>query len=310
MSKLLVVFGATGQQGGSIVETVLNDPELREQYKIRGITRDVSQSSSQSLEAKGVQMVKGDVNDTASLEEVLKDAHTVFLMTGATQEGITKEAEINQGKTATDAAIAAEVKYLIYSTLPHCSVISSGRFTGIEHFDSKAEIEAHIRGQPIKSAFFSPGSFMSNFDRIMAPRPVGDGSYAWTNCIDKTAQFPLIDTAHDTGKFVGAILANPDKYQGKVFCAATKMYSMEDIVRIMSDKSGKTVKYNQAPFEAFKSRMPQGRGEELVQMLQYHQDIGYYGPQSAELVAWAVENARGKPTTLEEYFARQPLQLN
>lgn len=41
MAKVLTVFGATGQQGGSVVEYVLNDPELFKKYKVRAITRDL-----------------------------------------------------------------------------------------------------------------------------------------------------------------------------------------------------------------------------------------------------------------------------
>jgi hypothetical protein len=52
MSKVLVVFGATGQQGGSVVNCVINDPELSKQYKVRGVTRD-HQSSLPSLYSKG-----------------------------------------------------------------------------------------------------------------------------------------------------------------------------------------------------------------------------------------------------------------
>ena len=46
MSKLLTVFGATGQQGGAIVEYVINDPELSKQYKIHGITRDLTKPTA------------------------------------------------------------------------------------------------------------------------------------------------------------------------------------------------------------------------------------------------------------------------
>jgi uncharacterized protein YbjT (DUF2867 family) len=63
MAKLLVVFGATGQQGGSIVSTVLSDPELSKTYKLRAMTRDPSAASAQVLKAKGVEVVKGDVDD-------------------------------------------------------------------------------------------------------------------------------------------------------------------------------------------------------------------------------------------------------
>lgn len=56
MSKLLVVFGATGNQGGSVVNAVLQDPVLGKEFKIRGVTRDVSKPAAKELEAKGVEV--------------------------------------------------------------------------------------------------------------------------------------------------------------------------------------------------------------------------------------------------------------
>ena len=58
MSKLLTVFGATGLQGGSVVDYVLQHPELSKTYRLRGITRDVSKPAAAALKEKGVEVVK------------------------------------------------------------------------------------------------------------------------------------------------------------------------------------------------------------------------------------------------------------
>lgn len=78
MSKLLVILGATGQQGGSIISYVLNDSVLAKEYKLRGVSRDPSTSLAQDLIRKGVEIVKADVNAPESLKNAFKDAHTVF----------------------------------------------------------------------------------------------------------------------------------------------------------------------------------------------------------------------------------------
>lgn len=57
MSKILTVFGATGNQGGSVIKAVLADPVLSKEFKIRGITRDASKPSAKALAAKGVEVV-------------------------------------------------------------------------------------------------------------------------------------------------------------------------------------------------------------------------------------------------------------
>jgi uncharacterized protein YbjT (DUF2867 family) len=57
MSKTITVFGATGNQGGSVIKEILAHPELSKTYKIRGVTRDPSKPSSAALTKKGVEMV-------------------------------------------------------------------------------------------------------------------------------------------------------------------------------------------------------------------------------------------------------------
>jgi uncharacterized protein YbjT (DUF2867 family) len=310
MSKLLVVFGATGQQGGSIVDYVVNDPELPKEYTLRGVTRDPSTPAAQALRQKGVEVVKGDVDDKESLKQAMQGAHTVFAVTVTVYDHLTKQREISQGKEMADAAVAAGVHYLIFSSLSHAGKISGGKLQKVDHFDSKAEVEEYVRSLPIQSAFFAPGSFMQNFGAAMAPHPAGDGTYALSNFIKPETQFPLIDTAGDTGKYVGAILAEPEKYQGKVFSAATGLYSLNEIVQQMSKTTGKTVKYNQLPESVFRGLLPPASADHLVEMFLYIENYGYYGPQTKELVEWTAKQARGKLTTLEEYLTKCPVNLH
>jgi uncharacterized protein YbjT (DUF2867 family) len=49
MPKLITVFGATGNQGGSVIDAILADPQLSKEFKVRGITRDTSKKSTQEL---------------------------------------------------------------------------------------------------------------------------------------------------------------------------------------------------------------------------------------------------------------------
>jgi uncharacterized protein YbjT (DUF2867 family) len=57
MSKIITVFGATGNQGGSVVKAILGNVELSKTYKIRAVTRDVSKPSATALKEKGVEVV-------------------------------------------------------------------------------------------------------------------------------------------------------------------------------------------------------------------------------------------------------------
>ena len=55
--KILVVFGATGNQGGSVVKAMLGDPKTRAAWTVRGVTRDVTKASAKKLESLGAETV-------------------------------------------------------------------------------------------------------------------------------------------------------------------------------------------------------------------------------------------------------------
>lgn len=75
MSKLLTVFGATGNQGGSVIKTVLGHAQLSKTYKIRAITRDATKPAAVSLKEQGVEVV--NVRTPRTLESKLKFTDSV-----------------------------------------------------------------------------------------------------------------------------------------------------------------------------------------------------------------------------------------
>ncbi|KAL8725035.1 MAG: hypothetical protein Q9166_007610 [cf. Caloplaca sp. 2 TL-2023] len=310
MSKLLVIFGATGQQGGSIIESVLRDAQLSKEYSIRGTTRDPSKPNAQELVKKGVEIVKADVEDAASLKKAFEGAHIIFANTVTIYDGHTYEHEVNHGRALADAAVAVGVPFYIYSTLPNAGKISGGKLKNMGHFDGKEEVEQYIRTLPLRSAFIAPGSFMSNFHASMAPHPAGDGTYAFASFVRPDAQMPLIDTEGDIGKWVAAILADFPKYEGKVLCCSTALYTFQEIADAMSKASHKTVVYKQLPEEMWRQFLPPLMRDHIAEMLQYFQEYGYFGEDTDGKVRWAAEQARGKLTTLDEYFKANPLNLS
>lgn len=58
MVKLLTVFGATGQQGGALINYILENPALFTEFSLRGITRDASKSVATALKGRGVDIVE------------------------------------------------------------------------------------------------------------------------------------------------------------------------------------------------------------------------------------------------------------
>jgi uncharacterized protein YbjT (DUF2867 family) len=148
-------------------------------------------------------LVQASLENTVSIQYAFKGAHVVFANTVTVYDGHAYEHEVTHGRALADAAVAVDVPYYIYSTLrslPNAGKILNGKLKNMGHFDGKEEVEQYIRTLPIESAFIAPGSFMSNFHDSMAPRPMGDGTYAVANFVRTQTQMPLLNTADDTGK--------------------------------------------------------------------------------------------------------------
>lgn len=315
MSNILAILGATGQQGGSVVNFILNDPELSQRYKIRAITRDVNSEKSMKL-AEKVEVVQGDVQDRTSLKTALSGVHTVFIVTTPSFGPNALEDEYNNGKSIADVAVESGAQYIIFSTLKGIKEISGGKYSNVFPFDAKAKIEQYIRSLPIKSAFYSGASFMENFQSqaFLAPQKAADGTWVLSRHVSPQSKFPLVDAVGDTGKFVGAILAEPDKYESKTLYGVVKIYTMEQIAAILSKATGQTIVYKQISVKEFKEGiesfgLPPVVGDIFADGFSFNEEFGYFGPDSEELVAWSAQNARGRLSTFEEYLEAHPFRL-
>jgi uncharacterized protein YbjT (DUF2867 family) len=120
MSKLITVFGSTGNQGGSVVRAILAHPELSRTWKVRGITRNPSKPDAMELTSQGVEMVRADLSSKDSILEAIRGSDAVFGVTNYWEKG-TMDYEVMQGKNLADAAKEAGISHLIWSSLPFVS---------------------------------------------------------------------------------------------------------------------------------------------------------------------------------------------
>ena len=149
-SKIVLVTGATGKQGGACVDALLTRG-----HQVRALTRNSGSPAARRLREQGVEIVVGDFTDRDSLVRAARGVDAVYAMTTPYEKGAEKE--IAQGMTLTDASKAAGVAHLIYS-----SVASANRATGISHFDGKYEVEKHIQASGIPYTIVAPVFFMEN----------------------------------------------------------------------------------------------------------------------------------------------------
>jgi uncharacterized protein YbjT (DUF2867 family) len=287
--KVLVVFGATGVQGGSVAKAFLGDAKLKESWVIRGVTRDVSKPSAKSLENLGAETITADLNDASTLKNAVKGAYAVFAVTNF-WESHSADVEIKQGKAIADAAKEAGVQHFVWSSLLNVTELSKGALPGVTHFDSKAKVEAYIRQIGLPATFFLPGFYMSNLPGGMFRQAPPNNDWTLGLPIPASTPVPLLDTAGDTGKFVKGILLNREKTLGKRIYGATDYYTLGQMVEQFKElypEAGKTAKIAELPHQVFKdilgkSGMPEEEAEELLQNMRLMNEYGYYGGASLD----------------------------
>lgn len=279
--KLLTIFGATGNQGGSILDTVLASSALSQKYRLRGITRDPKSSKSQALTSKGVEMVQADVDDAASVKEATKDSYGVFGVTDFWSI-LDKEREIRQGKNIFEAAKENGVQHFVWSALPYAEKLTEGKLKHVDHFDSKAIVAEYVEANKpsgMITTHVMPAMFGDILTRMVNVQngvaalsmPFPNDSVAW----------PLIMPRRDYGKWVmGAFEAGSDA-DGKYINAVSTWTTPKQVVAAISKHANTDVKFNALPAEVFTGIMQQVRGEmvglELSETMQLIGGWNYYG---------------------------------
>lgn len=304
--SILVVFGATGLQGGSIIDFVLDSPNLSSRYTLRAVTRDETTEAAQQLRRKGVEIVIGDADKPDTLAPALSGAQTVFIISLTKYDDYLKEREFRQTKAMADASVKAGAQYIIYSTMVHAKGLYNEEVIA---FDSKAEGELYIRSLPVKSAFFAPGMFMQNFLDKNAFESVPDkpGKFTFTNFIHGDTEIPFIDARADSGKFIGAILARPDQYDGQILCASTRMFTCNEIATIITRITGRETTYVRVSEEEWADSVAPEVSRPRVAMYKFIESRGYYGDNSKEKVAWTSEQVDVDLTSFEDFVLRNSL---
>ena len=300
--KILTVVGATGRQGGSVIAAVLSHPHLSTEYSIRALTRN---ASTAKLPA-GVEVVEGDLNSPASLENAFKGSAAVFGMTDYWAL-LDRDAETAQGKRIADAAKAAGVRHLIWSSSTDVTKVTAGEITDAFYFDSKAAVEAYIesiKGDDMAATYVVPGVFMHNFINEVRRTPSGDGKLIWPKpwILDQTL-VPLIDAA-DSGVYVAGILSQPDTsaVNGTRILGVSQWLTPAAMLSTIKRATGIEIEFVAVSAEEYQKALPQKIARELTANMVWMRDYGFFGPGAEDRQAesdWVLGEMKMK--SWEEY---------
>ncbi len=274
--KIIAVTGSTGAQGGGLARAILADPNGG--FAVRGITRDPKKDKAQALASKGADVVQADLDDVASLTKAFTGAHGVYAVTNF-WEHFSAEKEKAQAKNIAEAAKAAGVKHVIWSTLEDTRKFMSSDDTRmpmlqekyrVPHFDAKAEANAFFSNVPttfLVTSFYWDNLFMFG----LAPKKGEDGQYSWTFPMG-TEKLAGI-AAEDIGRTAYGIFKAGEQYVGKTVGILGEALTIDEMGQKLSKGLGiGAVKYNAVEPDVYRSFGFPG-ADEMGNMFQADRDF-------------------------------------
>ena len=285
--KIIAVVGSTGSQGGGLAEAILSDPNGG--FLVRAITRDPGKDKATTLASKGAEVVKADLDDVESLKRAFAGAYGVYAVTNF-WEHFSGEKEKSQAKNIADAAKAAGVKHVIWSTLEDTRSLMTPddkrmpmlqEKYRVPHFDAKAEADAYFQGAPttfLRTSFYWDNIYMFG----LAPKPDDKGQYSWTFPMGTSKLAGM--AAEDIGKAAYGIFKAGPQYIGKTLGIVGENLTLNE----MSDKLAKGLGLSSVTYNAVDADVYRGFGfpgaDEMGNMFQMYRDFEkeVLGARSAE----------------------------
>lgn len=236
----VLVLGATGQQGGSVAVALQGDG-----WHVRALVRDPGSLKARALSATGIETARGDLADTASLRAAAAGAYGVFSVqpsSGQGTYGVSDADEVRFGVAVADAAKDAGAEHLVYS-----SSNAAGPSTGVGHFDSKWQVEEHVRGVGIDSTIIRPSTFM---EILLSPTfGLPQGRLTFFMRPEQAMQFIAVV---DIGRIAARVFADRAAYRGRILEIAGDSATGDDLAARFGRAAGRSIRYERFPDAALR----------------------------------------------------------
>jgi uncharacterized protein YbjT (DUF2867 family) len=275
--RIILVTGATGKQGGSLVRALSGRG-----FHLRAMTRAPQGDAARALAAQGVEVVQGDLDDEPSLGRALAGAWGVFAVQNTWEAGV--EREEAQGHRIAKIARAAGVSHFVYS-----SVGSAHRETGIPHFENKFRVEQTVRALAFPShVILRPVFFMEN---LLTPSFLNGDVLATAMKPETRLQMIAVD---DIGRFAARVFVDAPAFNGREIDLAGDSRTLPDAARVLGRALGRPITFTPVPIDAIRRY-----SEDVALMLEWFDRVGY----SADIPALTREFGF-QPLTLDQWAGR------
>ncbi len=277
-NKTIFVAGITGRQGGAVAKNLLKNG-----WKVRGMTRSPQGKLALKLKAIGVEIVEGDMKNLDSLVRIMEGCYGVYSLQNYFEGGA--DQEVLYGKNMAMAAKKAGIQHFVYGSVQACD-----QKTGVEHFETKHQIENIVKSMDLPFTMVRAVAFMENYYILDVYKRLIVGQLVDALPANKPFQLIAID---DLGKYVAAIFARKDLI-GKTIDVAGATLTNTEVVNTFSEVMGKRVKFMNMPMPLARLLM----GKDLYRMFKWFAQSGF----SADLAATRKLIPEVQPLNLEQWL--------
>src|SRR3982074_1260947 len=275
--RTILITGVTGHQGGAVAQALQSSG-----FRLRGLTRKPERERAAALARHGVDVVKGDLDDEATLRRALAGAWGVFGVQNTWEAGV--EREEAQGKRLATLAREAGVEHYVYP-----SVGSADKRTGVPHFDNKWRIEETVRGLRFPShVILRPVFFMEN---LVAPFSLQGATLAWALGPGTKVQMIAVN---DIGWFGARAFTDAATLNGREIDLAGDVRTMPEAAEILTEALGRAIAFARTPIEQVRQF-----SKDSATMLEWFERVGY----SADIAGLERESGRAL-TKLPDWLRR------
>ncbi len=311
--KIIAVVGATGMQGGGLVRAIVNDKGG--EFAARALTRKTDSDKAKAMTKLGAEVVAADLDDVESLKRAFAGAYGAFCLTNF-WEHFSPEKELAQANNMAQAAKAAQVKHVIWSTLEDTRKwvpLSDNRMPTlmdkykVPHFDAKGEADRLFTESGVPTTLLLTSFYWDNLIMFgMGPKKGPDGKLAFTLPMgDK--KLPGI-AAEDIGKCALGVFKNGREYMGKTVGIAGEHLTGAQMAAGLTKILGQEVRYNAVTPEAYRSFGFPG-AEDLGNMFQFKRDFqeAFCGPRNPAVAKALNPSLQTFEQWLTQHKSRIPL---
>lgn len=303
--KIIAVLGATGAQGGGLVDAVLADPDGP--FRVRAITRSATAPKAVALADRGAEVVEASLEDEDSLLKAFEGAHGVFVVTNF-WESFSADVELAQAARAARAVKAAGVAHVVWSTLEDTRGVLDGRVPVLQerytvpHFDAKAEADEFFRASGVPTTFLRTTFYWDNLAEHFKPQRGEDGKLVLTLPMGE-AKLPGI-ASEDIGRTAHGVFLAGDKHQDSVVSIAGEHLTGVEYAEAFAAALGEPVSYYPVPHDQFRALGLPG-GDELGNMFQFYTEgeRDFVGARDLDLVRALNPRLKNFRTWLDEHIA-------